>query len=120
MRLELFQSHAAIGIGIDFLEDFLGLGGVLLSPRTGLELIKADGAAAVGVELLEYGLRRRALALARAVWSTGTVRTFGWLILSEAQRRGDCQGSEGVYDGFHDLFCFFVQCPGAALGSVVT
>src|SRR5262245_15956275 len=44
MRLEFLDTHAAITVLVDLLEDLLGLRGVLLGHRARLEFVEADGA----------------------------------------------------------------------------
>ena len=51
--LEFLKGDLAIGIGVHFLEGFLGLGRILLEHRAGFEFVDAQGAVTIGVEFLE-------------------------------------------------------------------
>jgi hypothetical protein len=82
MGLEFFKGDFLVGIGIDFFEDFLGLGGIFLSAWAGLVFLDAHSAVLIGVELLEHFFRIRTLVL-----STSS-RGF-WRFLTETERRGD-------------------------------
>ena len=74
---EFFKRHRSIGIRIDLLEDFFGLGFVALCHGGRFEFLKAERTAGVRVEFLEDFLGIGALALAG---TTRSFRAFGFFL----------------------------------------